>query len=386
MRKGKKIRRYFFAIPGVLAALLICTGAIGAARPSVTVTNRFDSGVVDIELKEYSLDEAGREIPWKNDPVVLPGAEISKIVRIKNRGDDCYLRVKAVFSGDDGSLVGIGGDWSPAPDGYYYYRKVLEAGETVDFLKGVRMSESLDQETEGRRFSLDIQAEAIQSRNVTPKWGQERPWGDPVIQKAERNSGRTWKQKNTGSGKLMLEYQGDAASIVVNTEDFFQNLPSLLPGDSYTDQVLLANDSNMPTRLFFRSLTAEGSPLASQICLTIETESGQKRETIYQGPLSADELAEEILLTTIPAYGSDKLLFTLAVPEELDNPYGLQEGAVQWIFSAEETIRPREPENDPVNTGDGRRPGVYLIAAGLSLAAAVFMVWRGKKISDEGKR
>ncbi len=379
MRKGKKIRRYLFAMPGLLAALLICTGAVGAARPSVTVTNRFDSGAVDIELQEYSLDEAGREIPWKNDPVVLPGAEIPKIVRIKNRGDDCYLRVKATLPGDDVSLAGIGGDWSRAADGYYYYREILETGETVDFLKGVRISDDLDQETEGRRLSLDIQAEAIQSRNVTPEWEQEQPWGEPVIQKAEQGSGRARKPKSAGDESLMLEYQGDAARIVVNTADFFQNLPSLLPGDSYEDQVLLANDSNMPTRLFFRSLTAVDSPLASQIGLTIETEAGQKRETIYQGPLSADELAEEILLVTIPAYGSDKLLFTLTVPQELDNPYGLQSGAVQWIFSSEETVRPREPENEPVNTGDGSEPGSCLIPAGLSLAAAVFMAWRRKK-------
>ena len=84
---------------------------------------------------------------------------------------------------------------------------------------------------------------------------------------------------------------------------------------------------------------------------------------------------------TIPAGHTGKMIFSVFVPSDLDNTYALQNKAVQWIFSTEEIVLPREG----VETGDRRRVGGYLILAGLSLGFAVRMLQRKRSGHASGE-
>lgn len=54
------------------------------AMTETRVTNPVHTGVVDIDLSEYQVNEKGEEELWQDNPTVLPGMTISKIPRISN--------------------------------------------------------------------------------------------------------------------------------------------------------------------------------------------------------------------------------------------------------------------------------------------------------------
>ena len=69
-------------------SLIFClSGGLVYAMPETSVDNHFETGLVDIELDEYQLDEEGKEEPYTDKQNILPGATISKIPRIHNEGD-----------------------------------------------------------------------------------------------------------------------------------------------------------------------------------------------------------------------------------------------------------------------------------------------------------
>lgn len=102
-------------------------------------------GEVDIELNEYTLDEAGKEVQWKDLSDTLPGQKIVKIPRVTNVASDCEIRAKIeMVMGEKVELPitvdlleGMSKDWSyNEDDGYYYYGKKLKKGESVDLFQG----------------------------------------------------------------------------------------------------------------------------------------------------------------------------------------------------------------------------------------------------------
>lgn len=109
-------------------------------------------GKVDIQLKEYTVDEKGREIPWKNPEHTLPGQEIIKIPRVTNLESACEIRAKiemtmekdVEFPVTPDLLKGMPKEWEKEEDGYYYYRKKLQKGESVDIFTGFTIPEQWD--------------------------------------------------------------------------------------------------------------------------------------------------------------------------------------------------------------------------------------------------
>ena len=119
----------------ILAFLLMFTGCAALyAMPSKTVVNTFDTGMVDISLATYQLNEDGEEEPWQDKDFVTPGSVISNIKRITNEsGQACYLRAKVTFFETEDvtreNLVGISEDWVLKEDGYYYHKAAVESLE-----------------------------------------------------------------------------------------------------------------------------------------------------------------------------------------------------------------------------------------------------------------
>lgn len=155
----------------IILAVATCEGIYG--RCQAEAASPLKTGIVDISLEEYQMVE-GKELPWTDGPVLLPGMEISKIPRIKNNGNDCYVRAKLTFTGiAEGDLLeqGIYGweqKWQKAKDGYYYYTGILPSAQSVDLFQGLGVPENFPEELEGQTLQLRIDVEAIQSANPTP--------------------------------------------------------------------------------------------------------------------------------------------------------------------------------------------------------------------------
>ncbi len=93
---------------------------------------------------------------------VPPGESVVKKVCIENQGEvPCYIRVALSYSEDIISLEGLDTvNWVDGNDGYYYYKKVVEVGETTTKLfTGV----SIDQEAENTNINVNVFAESVQA-------------------------------------------------------------------------------------------------------------------------------------------------------------------------------------------------------------------------------
>lgn len=341
-----------------LCSALVCLGLIlGISGSSiyafteVSVVNNFSTGIVDIELDEYTIED-GKEKKWENNiKDVLPGDDIYKIPRISNHGNDCYVRAYVHFVDtplDVTCLKGMSDNWILAEDGYFYYKEILETGKSVDLFQGIKIPVDLTENAAESLFTIKVDVDAIQSNNFDPDYDSSNPWGEVQILECEKEGMydiNTFKKPD--NKKFSITYEGDSNKLIKNEDDFFMNFPVLLPGDTYTDTLLFTNDSNRKVNLYFRTASPEGTDLLNKVTLKITKQIGDNKEVIYDGDLRATKLYENMLLTVIDKGKSGSLTYEIHVPEELQNPYSIMEDYVMWVFATDPIV-----EIDAVKTGD----------------------------------
>lgn len=341
-----------------LCSALVCLGLIlGISGSSiyafteVSVVNNFSTGIVDIELDEYTIED-GKEKKWENNiKDVLPGDDIYKIPRISNHGNDCYVRAYVYFVDtplDVTCLKGMSDNWILAEDGYFYYKEILETGKSVDLFQGIKIPVDLTESAAESLFTIKVDVDAIQSNNFDPDYDSSNPWGEVQILECEKEGMydiNTFKKPD--NKKFSITYEGDSNKLIKNEDDFFMNFPVLLPGDTYTDTLLFTNDSNRKVNLYFRTASPEGTDLLNKVTLKITKQIGDNKEVIYDGDLRATKLYANMLLAVIDKGKSGSLTYEIHVPEELQNPYSIMEDYVMWVFATDPIA-----EIDTVKTGD----------------------------------
>ena len=341
-----------------LCSALVCLGLIlGISGSSiyafteVSVVNNFSTGIVDIELDEYTIED-GKEKKWENNiKDVLPGDDIYKIPRISNHGNDCYVRAYVHFVDtplDVTCLKGMSDNWILAEDGYFYYKEILETGKSVDLFQGIKIPVDLTESAAESLFTIKVDVDAIQSNNFDPDYDSSNPWGEVQILECEKEGMydiNTFKKPD--NKKFSITYEGDSNKLIKNEDDFFMNFPVLLPGDTYTDTLLFTNDSNRKVNLYFRTASPEGTDLLNKVTLKITKQIGDNKEVIYDGDLRATKLYANMLLAVIDKGKSGSLTYEIHVPEELQNPYSIMEDYVMWVFATDPIA-----EIDAVKTGD----------------------------------
>lgn len=341
--------------------LLGCgAGAYASFVDSVAVDNHISMGLVDIDLSEYEKDINGNTVIYTNDKTVVPGENISKIPRITNKGENCYIRAKITYDGastelegfSDNDISGISDDWIKIGD-YYYYKKVLEKKESIDFFTNVTIPASWTEAHSEQNLGLTIQTDAIQAVNFKPDYSAMSPWGNQTIElaMAEENGEVTETQKNE---KLSVEFNGKAHKLIAAPKDFFSNFGKAMPGDVLSDSVNLSNTTGKTAELFFRTdlkkQTADQLDLLEKLQLTISMNGKE----LYSGNMRADSLNSYISLGKYKKGEAGKLDFTVSVPKELGNAYALKDADVRWIF----TVREQEDKNSSnKNNKSGNNPG-----------------------------
>lgn len=165
------MKRRLLIVFGVAAVLaILSTGTLAYVTVDQPVENVVTAGSVKVEIHEKMAN--GEDFP-KEGINVLPGDTVSKIVTFENVGTHpMYLRVKLAkgvndenLSAEDCLIMDINTKNWTYKDGYYYYNHVIEAGRTTDAL----MTEvhidgwAVDNAYLGKKFTLDVTAEAVQS-------------------------------------------------------------------------------------------------------------------------------------------------------------------------------------------------------------------------------
>lgn len=175
--------------------IIICIAGIFAYFTDiVTVTNHAKMGIIDIELKEYTLNDSGEKVQLNDIKYVLPGDTISRISEIScvDGSEDCYIRAKVEVKAKNTNLmkdenmidlsnlnVDLKKWYYCSKDGYFYYKDILsDESENAILFTEVSIPRKWDNEWSLEEFSIDVTAEAIQSKNFTPDFSEdsEEPW------------------------------------------------------------------------------------------------------------------------------------------------------------------------------------------------------------------
>lgn len=182
-QKKRSLRRSVISV----AALLVVTLSVFTAQTyayfvdyAATEENRIVAGTLDVELVELQNSGEG-EIAYVNPVSIMPGTEVSKIVKIKNAGDlPVYVRIKIektinkeeneIPSGWEELITCKLGD-QPIPgglwtyrDGYYYYSIDLAPGSTTaPLFNTVAFSETMGNEFANSKIAFKVISQATQS-------------------------------------------------------------------------------------------------------------------------------------------------------------------------------------------------------------------------------
>ena len=144
-----------------------------------TAKNEFTVGNVKIDLTEPKWDENGSE----DAPEVYPGEALAKDPTVKNIGaNPCFLRIKVTgldCLGNAGMITyrtdyvdgALGTDWALHTDGYFYYTKVLAAGETTDALfDQIVIPTGLENGDGSFIYEINVTAYAVQAQGAKPSF------------------------------------------------------------------------------------------------------------------------------------------------------------------------------------------------------------------------
>lgn len=193
MKKLSNKTKSIIAGASILAVVGV-SGIIAYFTDTATVTNHAQMGIVDIDLKEYMINEEGNKVAWEDKTNIVPGDVISKIPEINcvEGAVDCYIRAKVEISCKDENLqnstqmltlanLNINEEnwYYCEADGYFYYKTILtDKSEPVELFSEVTIPASMDNTWSLEEFSIDVTAEAIQSKNFTPNFtaGATEPW------------------------------------------------------------------------------------------------------------------------------------------------------------------------------------------------------------------
>lgn len=200
MKKFTNRTKIVLAIISVLVIMGVA-GIIAYFTDTATVTNNVKMGIVDIDLKEYTINENGDKVEWQDKQNIMPGEVISKIPEITcvQGSADCYVRAKVELSCSDENLQNSSqmltlnninidqNNWFYCQsDGYFYYKNILtDSTNPITLFTEVSIPTTLNNDWSLENIKIDVTVEAIQSKNFTPNFdqGTTEPW--PGITKAD---------------------------------------------------------------------------------------------------------------------------------------------------------------------------------------------------------
>ncbi len=393
----------------VVSLLMGISGTYAYYRNSAETINKIATGDVNIGIQEYEEDETGeKRYEGPENGIVLPSQVISKIPRITNYAEPCYVRVKPVFSSETGEeekadkeeaddaekaeeegqnyrlgeedLGGIADVWLKA-GAYYYYPKVLENQESVDFFRTITIPAAWTSAAAGQAVSVEIQAEAVQAANITPDFTAESPWGEQLeIEQCVHEADNTVSEVSQQSF-LTVSYEGAARNLILAPDNFFRNFSALMPGDERQDTFTLLNTTDSNAEFFLRTEVPENlGEKEEELLSKVSLEIYRGDTVLYKGDLKSDGLREARSLGTYRSGEREEIQFVLRVPSELGNEWAMQKSEVKWIFSVEGEDLPEEDGPSIWHSAPktGLRDPSAAIPMGIAITGAFLVLTAGR--------
>ena len=348
------MKRRNWITAGIVCVLISGTaGTFALYQDTTAVQNHIRTGDISIGIQEYE-EKNGAEVIYTGSEgrTVLPSQSVSKIPRITNYAQPCYLRVKIQTSGETPGeetvqIQGMPEGWVYAGE-HYYWTQPLKTGESVDAFQRITIPSGWTEDESDKTFGITVTAEAVQSDHFFPDFQADQPWGDleTEICVHERDGAVTEVEKRYQS--MSVTYEGPARNLVAVPEDFFENLGAAMPGDSLSDTVTLRNTTETEAEFFFRTeIPEELTEAQRDLMEQFELEITQEGRLLYAGDLGTEPTGTEPVSLGVYRPGEEgSIHFTLKLPAELNNAYARRETFVNWIFSVqgqEEPATEQEP-------------------------------------------
>lgn len=185
MKRNRKLIG-LLAVTSILTVMVFSTLAFFTAEDNAI--NRLTTGNVNILLNDDTiLDE--ELVPFPEEGLIgfVPGDVVDKIVSVTNTGDNpVWVRISIDPSITPGQIedeiqtqavldfqyitmdlnIGSEGDWMLGADGWYYYKTILDPGETTaNLFTTVSFDIEMGNEYMNAYIEIPIDAEAVQSQN-----------------------------------------------------------------------------------------------------------------------------------------------------------------------------------------------------------------------------
>ena len=163
-----------------MLAIAIVGGSLAYFSDSAEKTNTFTVGNVSIVLNEPNWDQTGAA----EASDVYPGEALAKDPTVTNDGKNpCFVRISVTnldqFAADfNGAQIiyrtdyvdnALGTNWVKGNDGYFYYSKVLNPGDTTDALfDQIVIPKELTNDTATE--DIVVTAYAVQAQGARPSF------------------------------------------------------------------------------------------------------------------------------------------------------------------------------------------------------------------------
>lgn len=176
MKKHTKRKLFSLAVIAICLSI-VGTGTLAYFTDSTTAHNVITTGNIDIELIETKADGS----IFTDVIGVMPGTEVSKIVQVKNIGDnaawvrvnvDKEINLRNGEAGDADAYLSINyntGDavdeWTKAGDYYYYNQALAPREKTSPLFEEVLFSANMGNEYQNSTAQVYVYAQATQVDN-----------------------------------------------------------------------------------------------------------------------------------------------------------------------------------------------------------------------------
>lgn len=162
------------ALAASLAAVAVVSSSLAYFTDTDQKDNVFTVGNVDITLTEPNWDATGKE----EAEDMYPGEAVAKDPTVTNKGaNPAFVRIKVKWPDTpkvtyrtdyvDGKL---GEDWVKADDGYFYYTKPLEIGESTDALFDQIVLSTETTNGNDESYDIVVTADAVQAQGAKPSY------------------------------------------------------------------------------------------------------------------------------------------------------------------------------------------------------------------------
>ena len=219
--------------------------------------------------------------------------------------------------------------------------------------------------------------DAIQAAFFQPDFDSEDPWG---IGEKESEIKEAVKEKPVeGKGNqepVIFEIQEEMKGFSVDSEEFFRELETFLPGKSQTGIVRFENKTKNSREIFLRTEILEENDFLKKLELKIQKRIKGKTEVLYQGTLLADQWETYQSIGNIPGKEQGMLEFQISLPQEADNRYSAQQGKIRFWFTTDTAPeKTSDPSVTVAKTGDKRVKWTWITAL-LSSGVFIIAVWK----------